>query len=147
MTTSAIDSVIAALGAFELSANDAENVSKLYGIFDGFRSLEGRQLAMPAMFNLLERFPETELGSPGPLVHELEAIAGYQSSLRESLHRQPANLTVWMVNRILNSELSDTEHAAWLAELKGVLSHERAAQSTRESARDFLEYLGCQASE
>jgi hypothetical protein len=135
-----IDSVIAALDAFQPSAVDTHNVHRLYEIFDGFRSLSGRERAAPAIYALLERFPDAELGSPGPLVHELEAIVGYQALLLASLHRQPSDLTVWMVNRILNSELSSEQRQMWLSELRAAGQHPNAPESTRMSVTDFLEY-------
>jgi hypothetical protein len=138
MSAEKISVVITALESFQPTNNDTENVSMLYEIFRGFRSVASREEVMPAVFALLERFPEADLGSPGPLVHELEAIAGYQPLLRDSLHRQPTDLTVWMVNRILNSKLTDGERKLWLSELKSAGEHPRSPESTRESVRDFL---------
>jgi hypothetical protein len=94
------------------------------------------------MLGLLARFPGAELGNPGPIVDELEAIAGYESQLIESLHRQPTDLTVWMVNRILNSNLSDPEQAIWLAELKAVGQHPKSSDSTKECVEEFLKDHG-----
>jgi hypothetical protein len=77
--------VIAALNSFEPSRDDIDNLHRLYRLFEGFRSLPDRERVAPAMFNLLERFPDAEFGSPGPLVHELEAIPGYLPLLRGSV--------------------------------------------------------------
>jgi hypothetical protein len=143
--TAAIESVIVALQSLVPSDDDSENVGLLYEIFAGFRPQSGRELAMPAMFALLERFPDAEFGSPGPLVHELEAIAGYEKLLRESLHRQPTDLTVWMVNRILNAKLTQEQRDMWLNELRLAAKHSRSSESTRESAAEFLEHQGAAA--
>lgn len=101
-----IDDVIAALNTFEPARDDTDNLVRLYDIFRNFLAVPQRDRAMPAMFSLLERFPDAEFGSPGPLVHELEAIPGYLPPLRDSLRRQPTYLTVWMANRssTLNSQ-------------------------------------------
>ncbi len=112
----------------------------LYEIFQDFQLIHDREQAVPAMLGLLERFPDAELGNPGPIVHELEAIAGYESQLLESLHRQPTFLTVWMVNRILNSDLTEHEKAIWLAELKAAGQHPKSSESTKECAEEFLEH-------
>jgi hypothetical protein len=140
MSAEKINVVIAALESFQPTDNGTQNVGMLYEIFRGFRSLNAREGVMPAIFSLLERFPEADLGSPGPLVHELEAIAGYQPLLRELLHRQPTDLTVWMVNRILNSELPAEQRELWLSELESAGKHPRSRESTSESVKDFLEH-------
>jgi hypothetical protein len=93
------------------------------------------------MFQLMERFPEADLGCPGPLVHEMESLVGhYEEFLVASLRRQPTDLTVWMANRILNSRLSVTQRSQWLNELRRVLEHPLAPQSTKESVLSFLEH-------
>jgi hypothetical protein len=140
MTDDPIDGVIAALNTFEPTDYDAENVSRLYEIFDDFPPLPGRARAMPAIFALLERFPDAEFGSPGPLVHELEAIPGYEPLLRESLSRQPTYHTAWMVNRILNTRLPDDQREAWLSELRAAGEHPLARQTTRNFVESFLEH-------
>lgn len=68
--------VIAALNSFEPARDDTDNLYRLYQLFEGFHSLPDRERVMPVMFSLLERFPDAEFGSPGPLVQELEAIPG-----------------------------------------------------------------------
>lgn len=143
--TDQLSIAIAALELFEPSDDDSDNVYRLYQIFEGFRNLPSRERAVPAMFSLLEKYPEADFGSPGPIVHELEAIPAYQPSLRESLHRQPNDLTVWMVNRILNSQLPKDQRDSWLNELRAVLSHPGAPASTRESANEFLQHQGATA--
>jgi hypothetical protein len=134
-----VGQVVALLEAFEPSANEGESVSRLYEIFKGFRGLAGAEGAIPAIFGVMERYPEVELGTPGPLVHELEALPGYETPLRESLSRQPAGLSIWMVNRLANAT-DGLEREGWLAELRGVLDHANASPSLKEDALHFLAY-------
>ncbi len=75
--------VIAALNSFEPSRDDTDNLYRLYQLFEGFRSLPDRDRVAPALFGLLERFPDAEFGSPGPLAQELEAIPDYLPLLRD----------------------------------------------------------------
>lgn len=135
--------MIAELEKFAPS-DEPENVGRLYEIFDQLQALapELRSPVIPAILGLVERYPEAELGSPGPLVHELEAIPGYESFLRDSVVRQPAYLSIWMVNRILNSELSADERSGWLQVLRSVLTHPLAPADLRQGAREFLEHQG-----
>jgi hypothetical protein len=132
--------VIAALNSFEPSRDDTDNLYRLYQLFEGFGCLPDRHRAAPAVFGLLERFPDAEFGSPGPLVHELEAIPGYLPLLRGSLRRQPTYYTVWMVNRLLNTELPSDQRENWLSDLRGALKHPLASEQTRRSTQDFLEH-------
>jgi hypothetical protein len=94
---------------------------------------------MPAMFSLLERFPDAEFGSPGPLVSELEVIPGYETLLELSVARQPTELTIWMINRILNVSSSEG-HARWLSKLESTLHHPLASAHVREAARMFIQH-------
>jgi hypothetical protein len=118
----------------------AFNLARLYEIFTDFRSLPDRARAMPAIFSLLERFPDAEFGSPGPLVHELEAIPDYEPLLRDSLRRQPTYHAVWMINRILNSRLPDDQRETWLSALQTAREHPLARDQTREAAEDSLQH-------
>ena len=123
--------LIAALNSFEPSRDDTGNLYRLYQLFEGFRSLPDRDRVVPAIFSLLERFPDPEFGSPGPLVHELEAIPGYLPLLRDSVRRKPMHLTVWMVNRLLNTKLPSAQRESWLSELRAALEHPLASEQTR----------------
>ena len=119
-------------------ADDGKDVARLYEILEGFDSLPGRDRAIQSMFELMERFPDADLGAPGPLVHEIEAIDGYQASLRQSLRRRPTDLTLWMVNRILNSALDEESRRSWLNEMHAVANHPSAPASAREAAARFV---------
>lgn len=89
------------------------------------------------MFDVMERLDEVDLGSPGPLVHVLEsARPSYEAMLAESVERKPSPLTVWMVNRILNSERSD--RTFWLGILGRAAKHPNASPETRREAESFL---------
>jgi hypothetical protein len=132
--------VIAALDAFAPSEVDTETTARLYAIFEGFRDVGDREAAILACFGVMERYPVVDLGTPGPLVHELEAIPGYQTPLRDSIRRQPSRLAIWMANRILNSDLEPRDREAWLAELVAVLSHTLASEVVRVDAEGFLAY-------
>lgn len=140
MTDDAINDIIAALNTFEPGHDDTDNLCRLYEIFSDFRSLPQRGRAMPAMFFLLERFPDAEFGVPGPLVHELEAIPDYLPLLRDSVRRQPTSYTVWMINRLLNTTLPGEQRESWLSELRAALDHPLASEQTRKAAERYLIY-------
>jgi hypothetical protein len=140
MADDTIATLFAALNSFEPGRDDTDNLYRLYELFEGFRSLPDRERVAPAMLSLLERFPDAEFGSPGPLVQELEAIPGYIPLLLSSVRRQPTYHTVWMVNRLLNTELPSAQRELWLSELRTGFLHPLASEQTRTAAKDFLEY-------
>ncbi|WP_432833097.1 hypothetical protein [Dactylosporangium sp. CA-092794] len=92
----------------------------------------------PLLYSLMERLDEADLGSPGPIVHTLEAWSGYHPALAESLRRKPAPLTVWMANRVLNLDPPDA--AAWLELLHQAAKHPAASAQAQSDAHHFLEY-------
>ncbi|GJI89633.1 hypothetical protein [Duganella hordei] len=136
-----VENVVAELDAF-VPVDEVDNVGRLHEILDCLQSLapELRTPAVPATLSLIERHPNAELGSPGPLVHELESIPGYESFLRDSVLRQPADLNVWMVNRILNAEVSQDVRVGWLSVMNQVLKHSRASKEVQQMVADFLEH-------
>ena len=89
------------------------------------------------MFELMERLDGVDLGSPGPLVHALESTgAAYEPGLEASVRRKPSPLSVWMVNRILNTDRPDRRH--WFDLLTLALAHPLASEATQTDARNFL---------
>lgn len=87
----------------------------------------------------MERLDGVDLGTPGPLVHTLEAWRGsYEPLLAESVRRKPTLLSVWMVNRILNREPPDAE--SWVILLRSVAEHSAASAVTKAQAEHFIKY-------
>jgi hypothetical protein len=138
--------------AEELSADldsitDQDFNQDYYGVLDRMRVAADEILELPHpldlaphLFRLMERFPEEDFGSPGPIVHALEAMPGFELLLRESVARKPTQHTVWMVNRLLNSRLDDATRASWMQALEAVLQHPECDEAARESATEFLRY-------
>lgn len=96
---------------------------------------------MPALFDVMERMPDVEMGAPGPLVATLEQMRGrYESELAESIKRKPTALTVWMVNRILNGTRDQGQRQFYLDLLRFAAEHPEAPDSARHKARHFMEH-------
>lgn len=138
--TRSCEDMIAALQTFEPTDDASDNVHWLNETLEGFRGLAGCDDVAQALFALLERRPEADFGTPGPLVHALEGLPSYPALLAASLERQPTELTTWMANRLLNSPLPRQEREAWLARLTVVTSHPRASKPVRESSIRFLDF-------
>ena len=123
---------------FDYSNVEASGWAKLDSLCDEMRELNDASACAPIMFRTMERLDNVELGTPGPLVHTLESWRGkYETLLAESVRRKPSPLTVWMVNRILNTQPPDRD--VWLALLASVLQNPSASDSTKSDAAEFLE--------
>lgn len=138
--TRSVDDLLSDLQAFAPSDDGADNVHGLNELLAGFGALPGCERVAPALLALLERHPQADFGTPGPLVHALESQAGYRDLLAASLERQPTELTAWMANRLLNSKLPRDERNEWLKRLTAVTSHPKAAPGVRDSAIRFLDF-------
>ena len=138
--TRSVDDLLSDLQAFAPSDDGADNVHGLNELLAGFGALPGCERVAPALLALLERHPQADFGTPGPLVHALESQAGYRDLLAASLERQPTELTAWMANRLLNSKLPRDERNEWLKRLTAVTSHPKAAAGVRDSAIRFLDF-------
>jgi hypothetical protein len=136
MSHNSIDTITAALDEFRSSD---DNDYRLNVVLRNFKAVENPECALPSMFALLERFPNSDFGSPGSLVHTIEHVTGYCEQLKQSLSRRPTVYTVWMVNRIMNTTEGD-DWSGWMRELHRVLSHPLADDGVRENARRFVEF-------
>ena len=112
---------------------------KLYDLTEAVRNLPSAEQVIPELFAVMERFPDAELGTPGPLVHTLESL-DYTSELVASIRRRPTPHGVWMINRILNSGLTDDDRKFYLDLLVSVAAHPNATESARDQAQDFIDF-------
>jgi hypothetical protein len=122
---------------FDYANVESAGWERLDRLCDEMRELNDAATCAPVMFQTMERLDGVELGTPGPLVHTLESWPGkYEVLLAESVRRKPSPLTVWMVNRILNTHPPKAD--AWLALLRAAMVHPSASDSTRADAADFV---------
>jgi len=117
-----------------------EGPERLEHLVQAVEKLPQPEFAMQEMFAVMERLPESHLGSPGPLVHCLEAMRAYEEQLSASVLRAPVPLSIWMVNRILNSKLTPEKRRFYLDLLTSVATHPRASDSARAEAKHFMEF-------
>lgn len=124
------------------SANDTAELD-LYKLIEPIESIKGADAVIPEIFRFFERFPDADLGSPGPLVHFIEKFYPiYIQQLVASVERQPTSHTLWMVNRILNSKLPPEQRSRLLQVLKGAINHPKAGTTAKKSAAEFLAHQG-----
>jgi hypothetical protein len=140
------EEIVAGFRALQASDFDYANINargpeRLVELTDALKSVREPEKAIPEMFSVMERLPDADLGSPGPLVHTMERWrGGYEHELVSSVHRCPSMLSVWMVNRILNTDLPDDTRRTYMSLLNEAATHPSASEDVRESAREFIEF-------
>jgi hypothetical protein len=101
--------------------------------------------AVPLLLALLERNPELDWGSPGPVVHAVERFfgRGYEGILLESVGRAPTAHTLWMVNRVINGVLP-SRRTEFLAALHQTAARTDVSAAVREAAEHYLAFQRAQ---
>ena len=124
---------------FDYANAGARGLERLDELCDEMREINDPVVCAPGMFRTMERLDGIDLGTPRPLVHTLETWrGGYEHLLAQSVRRKPTTLSVWMVNRILNTRPADAE--TWMALLRGVADNPAASDETKAEAKWFIEY-------
>lgn len=137
-----IEQIISAFDALQAEDFDSteDGLSKLHSLTEELSALPQPERAIPAMFDVLERLSDVDLGSPGPLAHTLEQMRGhYENSLAESIRRKPKALTVWMLNRILNGIPSFEEKRVYVELLRSAAGHPAASEVAKAQAARFVQ--------
>jgi hypothetical protein len=100
-----------------------------------------RQLALPALFQIFERFPDDDgFEVFWSIVHLLESIDGYELELMKSLERQPVDFTLMMVNRLLNANVKTIGNYDLMVVLQNVPHDEKQSTQVRDAAQRFLNH-------
>lgn len=123
---------------FDPMNDQADGDDRLYALCEELAQRDDPHRWAPLLYALMERLDTADLGSPGPIVHALEAWNGYRPLLADSLRRKPTPSTVWMANRVLNINPSDAPE--WLELLRSAADHPAASAHTRLEAHHFAEH-------
>jgi hypothetical protein len=96
-----------------------------------------------ALFGVFERFPLSDgCESFWSIIHFLEACDGYEPELLASIAREPAELSLIMVNRLLNVGFSKCDGVALMDLLQTVAARDDLHSRLREVAAKFVAYQG-----
>jgi hypothetical protein len=116
-------------------------VAELCDLLEPIEKLDQAEEVIPEVFAFMEEHPEVDIGSPGPLVHFVERFYPiYVEQLIVSLERQPTHNALWMLNRILNSNLSSEQRERLITVLCSVHSHRKASSIVKDEAAEFLDH-------
>ena len=120
---------------------EARGRERLYELTNALMATAGGppEAAIPELLGVMERMPDADLGLPGPLVHTLGALKGYETELMRSVRRSPSLLSVWMVNRIVNTNLLSDTRDSYMSLLNEAATRSDVPRAVREDARDFVQ--------
>lgn len=132
---------------FNPENENADGMERLYILTDELSLINDPDRIADILLACIERLSHSttidvsyDLGSPGPLVHTLEAIPGFEKRLIISLQRYPTPLTLWMLNRIINQESDPMLKKSFLQLIEKAIIHSEATVLARKTATEFLEY-------
>jgi hypothetical protein len=92
------------------------------------------------VFTFFENYPDADVGNPGPLVHLLESkYPAYMTELVESLENKPTYMTVFMLSRVLNSKLPESDRSRYMSLLKEISERETANEMAVQNAKEVYE--------
>lgn len=123
---------------FDLWQQDSNGLDRLYQLTDEIDQLPQPHCLLPTLFRTVERLVDVDMGSPGPIVHTIECIGGYERLLIESIRRKPTTLTAWMVNRLLNTIPEQRARERWLTLLKQALGSADISSRTQQTIMEFI---------
>ena len=93
------------------------------------------------LLSIFERFPNADgYESFWSIVHTLEAFPGYEPHLIKSIERTPAELSLTMVNRLLNAGVSEVSGLSLIALLEAVASSSKVDRPVAKAAQGCLSY-------
>lgn len=93
------------------------------------------------IFDYFKMHPESDMGAPGSLIHHVEHYdPNYIPALLHDAKISPSYNSILMVNRILNSELSDSDRLEMMEILHQTTSAKHIPETVRELASELLEY-------
>ena len=125
----------------DLSIDDTDFICLQYDIVDEMEK-DGIGFEITKdIFELMEKYPLIEFGSPGPLTHFIEKFYNendeYETILKKSVGEKPTIHTVWLLNRVING--SQGENKTELTQLmKSISENEKLHNEIRNVAKEFL---------
>ncbi len=94
-----------------------------------------------ALLQVFERFPEHDgYGVFWAIVHTLEGIGNYESELVKSILRHPHEMSVLMLNRLINGGVREIDGKPIIDILNEVAVNSSFPNEIREKANHFIEY-------
>jgi hypothetical protein len=116
-------------------------VNLIYEITDLIEEESDISSCYQTIFKFIENCDGSDIGSPGPLVHLVEKnYPDYVLQLLKSIKAKPTSSSIFLLNRILNSELDAKDRKEYLSLLKFLSQNEAVSDISRKEAYEFYEH-------
>lgn len=125
---------------FDLNNEDANGMERLYELTTQLVEISNPDQASELILKTIERLADSDLGSPGPLIHTLEKLPSYEFHLLKSIERKPVLLSLWALNRILNVTADLEKRAQLLALMHDSIMHPLASEAVKQEAKEFFQF-------
>jgi hypothetical protein len=137
------DSLVALDVNHYLSSGDFGTADLELALYDLSDMLEGQELSdvLADIFRFYEKYPDIELGNPGPLVTLMENSGiNYVPALLTSLESKPTYVTVNILARVVNTDIDNVDKVRYLAIIDAIAKSTDANESAIASAKEYLEH-------
>jgi hypothetical protein len=117
-------------------------VGSLYELTDAWSAAGVGEECIEPILEFVEAHPDLDYGVPGPLVHFLELLDDkeYEEKLIESIGRKPTDMTVRMINRVINGTAEPTKRALLISTMRRAATNPKTSPETIERINDYLDY-------
>ena len=129
--------------SFAPTGDEAADCEALYALLEDIGEARRDPDVRRALVGIFERYPDADLGSPGPIVHALEELPldEHVALLADSLHREPTQMAIWMSERCFRSpDITGAMRellTAALARVRDAAEDRATADAAAESLRSY----------
>lgn len=96
--------------------------------------------AVETLFRIFERFPTGEVhGGFWSIMHTIEKTPNYEGELVKSIHRQPCEFNVRMLNRMLNGGIHSIGEITLIDLLQRAAQDERTPTAVKKDAFNYIQ--------
>ncbi len=130
------------LGLENLDASENFGVIvDLYDLVELIKDEEDISAAFEPIFRFFEKYPDADVGNPGPLVHLMERhYSNYINALLSSVKSKPTYMSVIMLHRVLILGISDQARVEYIELLEAVATNKDSDEGARYVALECCEY-------
>lgn len=135
-----VEGIIVSLNSIQ-SLEDVDELNKLENALKQLSITKNREQATETLFNVYERFPLADgYGLFWSILHLLEKFPNYEPLLVQSIHRQPTEWSMLMINRILNTGRTHIDEIDLLTLLQEVANNTNQTKAIRDGAQRFIDW-------
>lgn len=118
-----------------------ENLTKLDSLIQELFTVKLDESDVPFLLETLVKFQEIEsYGVLWGILHGIESIKNNETYLIESVKQSPTEMTILMINRLINGGVNQVNDDVLLQLLKDISENQAVNEEIRNQAGSFLNY-------